>query len=75
LVLYIREECRLRAFENGALRKIVKPKEEVTGGWITLHSEFHDLCISSSIIRVINSKRVRWVEHVDHALHKRNLKK
>jgi hypothetical protein len=61
LVLYIREECRLRAYENGALRKILKPKEEVTGGWITLHSEFHDLCISSSNIRVINAKRVRWV--------------
>jgi len=67
LVLYVREECRLRAFENGALRKNLKPKEEVTGDWITLHSEFHDLCILSSNIRVINAKRVRWVEHVEHA--------
>ena len=56
--------------ENGALTKIFKPKEEVTGGWIILHSEFHDLCISSSIIRVINSKGVRWIEHVEHALQK-----
>ena len=75
MVLYIKEECRLRAFEIGVLRKILKPKEEVTGGWMTLKSEFHDLCVSSSIIRVINSKRVRWVEHVERALQKRNLKK
>ena len=74
-MFHIGEECRLRAFENGTLRRIFKPKEEVTGGWIILHSEFHDLCLSSSIIRVINSKRVWWGEHVEHALQKRNLKK
>jgi len=33
----------LRAFENVVLRKILEPKEEVTGGWITLNSEVHDL--------------------------------
>jgi hypothetical protein len=69
----LREECRLRTLENGALRKIFKPKREVTGGWITLHNEFHDLYVSSCITRVINSKRVRCVEHVEHALKKRNL--
>ena len=57
------------------LRRIFKPKEEVTGGWITMHNEFHDLCLSSSIIRVINSKKVRRGEQVEHALQKRNMKK
>jgi hypothetical protein len=75
LVFHIGEECRLRAFVNGVLRRIFKPKEEVTGGWITLYNEFHDFCLSSSSIRVINSKRVRWGEHVEHALAKRNVNK
>jgi hypothetical protein len=36
----MREECRLRVFENRVLRRIVGPKrDEVTGGWRRLHKE------------------------------------
>jgi hypothetical protein len=42
----LREESRLRVFENRVLRRIFGPKrDEVTGKWIKLHSEeLHDLC-------------------------------
>jgi hypothetical protein len=51
--LILREECRLRAFENRVLRKIFEPKrDEVTGGWRKLHNEeLHNLYSSPSIIR------------------------
>jgi hypothetical protein len=40
-------------------------REEVTGGWRELYSE--ELCnlySSQNIIRMIKSRRMRWVEHV-----------
>jgi len=38
--LTLREECRLRAFENRVLRRVFEPKrEEVTGEWRKLHNE------------------------------------
>jgi hypothetical protein len=53
--LTLREEHRLRVFENRVLRRIFGPKEdEVIGGWRKLHSE--ELCnlySSPSIIRTI----------------------
>jgi hypothetical protein len=53
-------------FENKVLRRIFGPKrEEVTGGWRKLHNEeLCDLYSSLSIIRIIKSKRMRWVGHV-----------
>jgi hypothetical protein len=41
----LREERRLRVFENRVLRRIFGPKrEEVTGEWRKLHTEeLHDL--------------------------------
>jgi hypothetical protein len=40
LSLTLREEHRLRVFENRVLRRIFGPKrDEVTGGWIKLHNE------------------------------------
>jgi hypothetical protein len=40
----LKEEHRLRVFENGELNKIFFPKrDEVTGGWKKLHNEFHSL--------------------------------
>jgi hypothetical protein len=53
-------------FENRVLRRIFGPKrDEVTGGWRTLHSEeLHGLYSSPSIIRVIKARRMRWVGHV-----------
>jgi len=62
----LREEQRLRLFENRVLRRIYGPKkEEVKGVWKRLHSEeLHNLYASPDIIRVIKSRRMRWVEHV-----------
>jgi hypothetical protein len=59
--LTLREEHRLREFENRALRRIFGLKrEEVAGGWRRLRNgELHKL-YSSSNIRVIKSRRMRW---------------
>jgi hypothetical protein len=72
--LTLREEHRLRVFENKVLRRIFGPKrDEVTGGWRKLHDkEFHDLYSSPSIIRIIKSKRMRWAGHVVRMGEKRN---
>jgi hypothetical protein len=53
-------------FENRVLRRIFGPKwDEVTGEWRKLHNkELHDLYSSPSIIRIINSRRIRWAGHV-----------
>jgi hypothetical protein len=62
----LREEHRLRVFENGVLRRIFGPKrDEVTGQWRKLHSgELHNLYSSPDIVRQIKSRRMRWVGHV-----------
>jgi hypothetical protein len=64
--LILREEQRLRVFENKVSRRIFGPKrDEVTGDWRKLHSkELHNLYSSPSIIRMIKSRRMRWAEHV-----------
>jgi hypothetical protein len=61
----LREEHRLRVFENRVLRKIFGPKREEDGSWRKLHNdELHSLYSSSNIVRVIKSRRMRWAEHV-----------
>jgi hypothetical protein len=64
--LTLREEHRLRVFENRVLRRIFGPKrDEVTGDWRKLHNEeLHMLYSSPSIIRMIKSRRMRWAGHV-----------
>jgi hypothetical protein len=64
-LLTLREEQRLRVFENRVLRRIFEPKrDEVMGEWRKLHNkELHDLYSSSSIIRIMKSWRMRWAGH------------
>ncbi|KAJ4449306.1 hypothetical protein ANN_00704 [Periplaneta americana] len=64
--LTLREEHRLRVFENKVLRKIFGAKrDEVTGEWRKLHNaELHALYSSPDIIRNIKSRRLRWAGHV-----------
>jgi hypothetical protein len=64
----LREEHRLRVFENRVLRRIFGPKrEEVTGGWRKPHNEeLHGLYSLPSIIRVIKARRMSWTGHVAH---------
>jgi hypothetical protein len=61
-------------FENRVLRRIFVPKrDEVTGDWRKLHNEeLPDLNSSSSLIRIIKSRRMRWVGHVARMGEKRN---
>jgi hypothetical protein len=64
--LTLREEHRLRVFQNRVLRKIFGPKrDEMMGEWRKLHNkELRDLYSSPSIIRIIKSGRMRWAGHV-----------
>jgi hypothetical protein len=66
LSLTLREEHKLRVFENRVLRRIFGSKrDEVTGGWRKLHNEeLHGLYSSPSIIRVIKARRMRWAGYV-----------
>ena len=64
--LTLREERRLRVFENRVLRRIFGPKrDEVTGELKKLYNEeFNDLYCSPKIFLVIQSRRMRWSGHV-----------
>jgi hypothetical protein len=62
--LTLREEHRLRVFENRVLR-IFGPKREEDGSWRKLHiDELHSLYSSPHIVRAIKSRRMRWAGHV-----------
>jgi hypothetical protein len=58
--LTLREEHRLRVFENRVLRSIFGPKrDEVTGEWSKLHNEeLHNLYSSPDIIRQVKADEV-----------------
>jgi hypothetical protein len=59
----IREEHRLRVFDNRVLRKIFGAKrDEVTGKW--KEDEVYYLYASQNAIWVIKHRRMRWAGHV-----------
>jgi hypothetical protein len=63
--LTLREEHRLRVFENRVLRRIFGPKREADGSWRKFHNdELHNLYSSPNIVRVIKLRRMRWAGHV-----------
>jgi hypothetical protein len=64
--LTLREEHRLRVFENRVLRRIFGPKcDGLTDEWRKLHNgDLHNLYSSADIIRQFKSRRMRWAGHV-----------
>jgi len=71
----LREEHRLRVFENRVLRRIFGPKrDEVMGEWRKLHNEELKVLYSSpNYVRVIKLRRMRWAGHVAHMGQRRGL--
>ena len=64
--LILREERKLRVFENMVLRRIFGTRrDKVTGEWRRLHNEeLNDLYSSPNNVWVIKSRRMRWAGHV-----------
>jgi len=61
----LREGRKLRVFEKIVLRIFGPTRDEMTGEWRRLHNEeLNDLYCSSSIVRVIKSRRMGWTGHV-----------
>jgi len=74
-LLTLKEERKLRVFENRVLRRIFGPKrDEVTGEWRKLHNEeLNDLYWSRNSVRVIKSRRMGWAGHVARMGEKRGV--
>jgi hypothetical protein len=70
----LKEENRLKVFENRVLRRIFEPKMgEMVEGWRKLYNEeLHNKYSSSNIIRIIKLRRMRWTRHVARMGDKRN---
>jgi hypothetical protein len=63
--LTLGEDHRVKDFENRVLRKMFGPKREEEGSWRKLHNnELHSLYSEPDVVKVIKSKRMRWVGHV-----------
>jgi hypothetical protein len=71
----LREERRLKEFENRVLRRIFGPKrDETKREWKNLQNEeLNDLYSSHNIFRVIKWRRIRWAGHAARMREKRNL--
>jgi len=65
-IFSLRDERRLRVFENRVLRRVFGPKrDEVTREWRKLHNEeLSDLYPLPNSVRVVKSRRMRWAGHV-----------
>jgi hypothetical protein len=74
LSLTLREEHRLRVFENKVLRIFGPKRDEMMGGWRKLHNEeLHNLYFSRSITRMIKLRRMRWAGYVAQMEEKRRI--
>jgi hypothetical protein len=63
--LALREECRLRVYENRVLRKIFGPKREEDESWRKLHNcDLYSLFSSPNVVRVIKSRMMKWAGQV-----------
>jgi hypothetical protein len=63
--LSLREEHKLRVFENRVLRRIFGRRKQGNRSWRKLHNdELHSLYSSPNIVRVIKSRVLRWAGHV-----------
>jgi hypothetical protein len=62
---------------NRVLRRIFGPKREgVVGGWRRLYNvELCNLYISPYTIRMIRSRRMKWVGNVTHGINEKSIKK
>jgi hypothetical protein len=75
--LTLKEEQRLRVFENRVLRKIFGFKrDKLMGDWRKLHKEeLHNMYSLPNIIRMIEPRRMRWAGHVEQMGEKRNARR
>ena len=73
--LILREERRLRVFENRVLRRIFGPKrDEVPREWRKIHNEeLNDMYCSPNRVRVIKLRRTRWAGHVARMRERRGI--
>ena len=56
--LRLREEFKIRVFENRVPRRIIESKMDENGDWRRVHNEeLHSLYRSPNIVRVIKSRR------------------
>ena len=63
--LPLREECRLKIFENRILKRIFRPKWDDNEEWRRLHTEeLHSLYSSPHMVRVFKSRRLEWKGHL-----------
>ena len=63
--LILKEEFRLRVYENTILRRLFGPRRDANGEWRRLHNEeLLSLYRSHNIVRVIKSRRLGWESHI-----------
>jgi hypothetical protein len=63
--LILREERKLRVYENRVLSRIFGPnRDEGTGEWRNIHNqELNDLYSLPNIVWAVNSRRMGWARH------------